>query len=55
MHGAILRSAARGMRLVVMLTALPVLASAFPQPARAAGKPRPLIVFMTDFGTLDSK
>lgn len=53
MHGVSLRSAARGLRVVGMLTALAVLASASPQPARAAGKPRPLIVFMTDFGTLD--
>jgi len=55
MHGAGLRSAARGLRVVGLLTALAVLASAVPQPACAAGNPRPLIVFMPDFGTLDSK
>jgi len=53
MRSAIVRGMTHVLRAVGMLAVLGTLASAPPQLARAASKPRPLIVFMTDFGTRD--
>jgi S-adenosylmethionine hydrolase len=53
MHSVSVRAVAQVLRAVGMLAVLAVLANAPAQLADAASRPRPLIVFMTDFGTLD--
>jgi S-adenosylmethionine hydrolase len=56
MHRVSVRAVAQVLRAVGMLAVLAVLAVLANAPAQLAGaasRPRPLIVFMTDFGTLD--
>jgi S-adenosylmethionine hydrolase len=53
MNIAVFRVTTRVLRAVGTLAVLGMLAIASPQGAQAETKPRPLIVFMTDFGTLD--
>src|ERR1700683_1298069 len=53
MHIAVFRVISLPLRIVGALALLGLLAGVLPQTAHAETKPKPLIVFMTDFGTLD--
>jgi S-adenosyl-L-methionine hydrolase (adenosine-forming) len=53
MHIAVFRVISLPLRIMGALALLGLLAGASPQAAHAETKPKPLIVFMTDFGTLD--
>jgi S-adenosylmethionine hydrolase len=53
MNTSVLRVISLPLRAVGALALLGLLAGVLPQTAHAETKPKPLIVFMTDFGTLD--
>ena len=53
MHIAVFRVISLPLRIMGALALLGLLAGVLPQTAHAETKPKPLIVFMTDFGTLD--